>query len=446
MTSPLAAIPVAPGRLPGIGHGLAMRRDPLAFLSSLAQYGPLVRIYLGPRPVVVAATPDLARHVLVTDAKSFHKGRLFDKIRPVMGNGLMTSNGRFHRQQRRLIQPAFHRERVAGYIDVMSSLARDLADTFEDGQTVDVRAELNDTMITILGRTLFATELGSAATRQAQASMPVLQDTIARRTMSPIPFLEKLPTPANRRFEQATAQMRGILDRVIDEYRQEGVDRGDLLSLLIAARDENGEAMPAEQIRDELVTIFAAGMDTTSDTVAWALYEFGQHPDLQERAYEEVHRAVGAEAVTATDVPQMLFLQHAVKEVLRVHPPANLLMRKAITDVELDGIRLPAGTEVMTSPLLFHHDPALYPDPDRFDPDRWGRPETTAMPRTAYLPFGAGARQCIGDVFTTTQAVVVMATLLARWRLEPAPGHVVQPIHGVTVSPGKVLMTLHARS
>ncbi|MEV4560807.1 cytochrome P450 [Kitasatospora sp. NPDC049285] len=440
--------PLAPGGLPGLGHGLRMRRGGLlAFLESLSAHGEVVRIGLGPHPAFVVTTPQLVRQVLVGEARSFHKGRLFDKARPFLGNGVMLSDGDFHLRQRRLVQPAFHRQRIEGYVRIMAEGAAATADSWRAGRPVDVPAEMYDLVIAVLGRTLFSTELGGWAALEAQRSMPVIQEVIARRTVSPLTFLERLPTPGNRRFDQAIHRLRGVLDRVVAEARADRTDRGDLLSMLIAARDaETGEAMPDEQLRDDLVNILAAGMESTTHSLAWALHLLGAHPEHQLRVREEIDQVLAGRAPAVADVPRLHHLGNVVKETLRLYPPAGLFMRRAIAPVELSGIPFPTGTEVIVSPYLMHRHPGLFPNPDRFDPDRWDRPETADLPRGAYLPFGMGNRLCLGDTFAMTEIPVVLATLLARWQLTPSPGCDVRPVPAVTISPSPFTMLPHART
>jgi cytochrome P450 len=446
MTDPIRGIPIAPGRLPGVGHALSIRRDLMAFLKSLPRHDGMVRVDLGPRPAIVVTDPELARQVLV-DAKNFHKGRLFDKARPFMGNGVMLSNGAFHLQQRRLVQPAFHRQRIDGYVRIMADLAAATADSFGPGQVIDVREAMYDLVIGILGKCLFSTELGGWATLEAQRSMPTIQDLIAKRTISPLPFLEKLPTPGNRRFNRAIDRLGKVLDRIIEEYQKDDTDRGDLLSMLAAARDQDtDEAMSADQLRDEVVNILAAGMETTTDTLSWIYHELGQHPEVEQQAFEEGKRVLGGRPATINDLGQLQYLQRVIKEVLRYHPPANLLMRKTVAPVELHGVPIPIGTEVIVSPFLLHHDPRLFPEPSRFDPDRWNREETVKLPRGAFVPFGMGSRQCIGDTFAMTEMPIIVATILGRWRLRPLPGHTVHPVQAVTVSPGHLPMITEPRS
>ena len=446
MAVPTVRVPIAPGRLPGLGHALPLRRDLMAFLKTLPQHGALVRIDLGPRPALVVTTPELARQVLVVDAKKFHKGRLFAKARPFMGNGLVLSDGDFHLAQRRMVQPAFHHQRIAGYVRTMAELSGASAERLTAGQVFDIREAMYELVVGILGRTLCSTDLGARLALEAQRSMPVIQDVVVRRTLSPLPFLERVPTPGNRRFDRAVERLRTVLDEVIAEYREDAADRGDLLSMLVAARDqETGQGMTVDQVRDEVVNILAAGMETTTDTLAWAFHQLGQHPEVEQRAQEEVARVLGGRPATVEDLPRLPYIQNVIKEVLRVHPPTNLLMRKAIAAVELNGVQVVPGTEVIVSPVLLHHDPGLFPEPSRFDPERWEREETQALPRGAYLPFGMGNRQCLGDVFARTEMAVVLAAFLARWRLRPLPGHVVRPVQAVTVSPGRVLMVAQLR-
>ncbi|MFB7601005.1 cytochrome P450 [Streptomyces sp. NPDC056160] len=446
MAVPAVRVPIAPGRLPGVGHALRLRRDALKFLKSLPQYGDMVRIDLGPRSAYVVNTPELVCQVLVGEARKFHKGRLFDKARPFMGNGVMLSNGEFHLQQRRLVQPAFHRQRINGYVRIMGELASATADSLSPGQVVDMRDTMYNLVISILGKTVFSTELGGWATIEAQRSMPIIQDMIAKRTISPLTFLEKLPTPGNRRFDRAIAALGEVLNRIIEEYREDDTDYGDLLSMLVAARDqETGEGMSVNQMRDEIVNILAAGMETTTDTLSWTYHELGQHPEVEQQAYEEAERVLSGRPATVDDLAELEYLQCVIKEVLRVHPPANLIMRKTIAPVELNGIPLPIDTEVIVSPFLLHHNPRLFLDPSRFDPERWNREETASLPRGTFVPFGMGNRQCLGDTFAMTEMPVILATIIRRWRLRPLPGHTVRPVQAVTVSPGKLPMITEPR-
>ncbi|MFJ1709894.1 cytochrome P450 [Kitasatospora sp. NPDC088346] len=447
MTSSDTEIPEAAGRLPIVGHALSLRRDAIAFLQSLPQYGDMIEVHLGPRRAIVVTTPDLVRQVLVGDAKAFHKGAIFDKARPFLGNGVLLSSGPFHLKQRRLVQPAFHRQRVAQYVRTMNDETVAAAGTLVAGRTVDMRRVLYDLVITILGTTLFSTELGGWVTREAQRSMPIIQNTVLRRTISPLPFLERLPTLANRRFDRAVAGMDTVLSHVIAQYqRDEETDRGDLLSMLVAATHaDTGLPMPAHQLKDELLNIFAAGMETTTDTLAWACYEIGRQPGIQQRAFEEADRVLAGRPATIEKLAELTYIQQVIKEVLRLHPPTNLLMRRSVAPVTLGGVPIPVGTEVIVSPLLLHHNPRLFPKPTQFDPDRWSRPEQ-ALPRGAYFPFGLGSRQCLGDTFALTEMPIVLATLLTHWRLHPAPGHIVRPVQAVTVSPGRLLMIPEART
>ncbi|MFF2620133.1 cytochrome P450 [Kitasatospora sp. NPDC058046] len=257
-----------------------------------------------------------------------------------------------------------------------------------------------------------------------------------------MPLLEKLPTRRNRAFDTAITRLRGLLDQIVAEYQQDDTERADLLSMLMNARDQDtGQPMPAHQLRNEVINVLAAGMETTADTLAWILHERGQHPEIDQRAHDEAAHVVGDLAVTLDDLPRLPYIQSVVKEALRIHPPTNLLMRKTVAPVDLNGVRIPVGTEVIVSPLLTHHDPNLFADPTRFDPDRWTREETASLPKGAYLPFGMGNRQCVGEAFALTEIPIVLATLLARWQLRPVPGHVVHPVQAVTVSPGRLPMT-----
>ncbi|GIG88355.1 cytochrome P450 [Plantactinospora endophytica] len=440
MSSPNTSAPVAPDRLPLLGHAVQLRRRPLAFLQSVRGLGDVVRIQLGPRPAYVVNHPELVRQVLVTDARRYDKGAFFDKVRAIVGNGLVSSNGTFHLRQRRLMQPAFHHRQIAHYADIMRDYLVDLAESWRPGQALSVHETMHEVALALIGRTLFSSDIGAEAVAEVKRSIPIVRDGVTRRTLAPIELLEKLPTPGNRRFEAAIVRIRRVIDEVIRAYRADGVDRGDLLSMLIRSRDrETGESMTDEQVSDEVVTVMLAGSETTANTMAWAFYRLGRHPEIADRLAREADEVLGGEPLTFADLPKLEYTGRVLKEVVRLYP-LWLVMRRSLTGVTLGGVRLPAGAEVVLSPLTMHRDPALFPDPLRFDPDRWLPERAGRVPRHAFIPFGSGNRQCIGDEFGWTEAMIALTTIAARWRLEPRPGHVVTEAVAATVYPSSLPM------
>lgn len=434
-------VPVAPGRLPLLGHSVEMIRRRQGFTSGLREHGDVVRVDLGPMTTFFVTAPPLVHQVLVTDGPRFRKGAMFDKFRPYVGNGLVLSDGEFHRRQRRMVQPAFHRDRIAGYAEVMVRAATALTSSWTPGEVRVVEDDMQGLAVTVVGEALFSTELGPRVVDEVRRSVFVVIKQGMVRALSPS-FVEKLPLPGNREFDRAVARMRALVMEIIDARRAEGAtarDHGDLLSTLLAAQDEAGDGMTDEQVYDEVLTLLTAGIETTALGLAWAFHEVARHPEVEERLVEEFDEVLGGRPVTFADVPRLKYAAAVVNEVLRMYP-LWILMRRAVAPVDLDGVELPVGAEVIVSPHALHHDPASFPDPHRFDPGRWLSPEVE-VPRGAYIPFAAGARQCVGNVFAQTEIVITLATVLSRWRLVPVPGKTVRTTFTSTAYPSGLLMT-----
>ncbi|MGH3788453.1 MAG: cytochrome P450 [Pseudonocardiaceae bacterium] len=436
--------PIVPGRLPLLGHTMSLLVRPFRFLSLLRSHGEVVRIYLGPLPVYLVTTPELAWQVLATDAGRFDKGMVFDKVRPLFGNGLANSNGDFYRRQRRLVQPAFNRKQISGYVHTMARAAAELVETWRPDDVVAVDKRMEDLALTIVGRTLFSTELGRDAIAEVQRSMPILIKYVVVRAFSP-KFVERLPIPVNRRFDAAAAQFRRVVAGVIAAARAEGKDHGDLLSMLLLARDEDtGDGMTDQQVHDEVVTILTAGAETTAVALAWFFHELGQHPEVERRFHAEIDHVLAGRMPTADDLPRLEFTQRIISEVLRKYP-LLILMRRARTEVDLGGVHIQPGSEVALSQYALHHNPCLYPDPARFDPDRWLPDRAARLPKGAFIPFGAGLRHCPGYSFAETEIAIVAATVASRWRLVPVAGKPVRPKLTVTLRPNQLPMIIMSR-
>ncbi|MDX8055661.1 cytochrome P450 [Lentzea sp. BCCO 10_0798] len=412
------SVPVAPGRLPFLGHSLPMLRKRFAFTRNLRGQGDLVEVHLGPMRTYFVASPKLTHQVLVADAPKFHKGRMYDKFRPFVGNGLAVSSGAFHLRQRRMMQPAFHRDRIAGYASTMLRATLDLLDGWRPGEVRQLEADMQGLAVTIVGEALFSTEIGKKAIAEARRSVFVIIRNGILRALSPA-FVEKLPIPANREFDEAISRMRAIVREVIESRRGDETDHGDLLSTLLMARDaETGEPMTEEQVFDEVITLLTAGIETTALALAWIFHEIAANPEVERRVVAEVDEVLAGRPVTVDDVPKLTYVGQVATEVLRKYP-LWLVMRRTAVEVELGGAVLPAGTEVILSPHTMHHDPANFPDPERFDPDRWTPERAKRLPKGAFVPFGGGIHQCIGNHFALTEIAIVVATVCARYRLVP---------------------------
>jgi cytochrome P450 len=395
-------------------------------------------------PAYVVTTPELVHRVLVTDAGKFDKGILFDRFRPHFGNGLAMSNGGFHLRQRRLMQPAFHRERIAHYASTMVEAASETSAGWQPGQVVQADQAMQRLAVSIVGRTLFATELGTAAIAEAQRSMPLVIKQGIIRALSP-GFVAMLPIPGNRAFDEAIARLRTVVTEVIAAGRAEGTDNGDLLSMLLLAKDvDTGETMTDQQVYDEVVTLLTGGIETTGLALSWLFHELGQHPEVEQRFHAEVDDVLGGGTPSADDLPRLGYTRQIVNEVLRAYP-IWLLMRRTNADIELGGAHLPAGTEIVFSPHALHHDPHNFPDPDRFDPDRWAPGRVGEIPKGAYVPFGSGVRQCIGNTFAQTEIALVAATIAANWRLVPVPDQPVRIKVTGAAYPSQLPMTAEPR-
>ncbi|MER5465473.1 cytochrome P450 [Streptomyces sp. NPDC002668] len=413
--------PAAPGALPLLGHGPALLRRPLDFLCSLPATGPVVRIRLGGLPAYVINDADLVRSVLVGEAGRFDQGVMIEKVRPLLGSGVGTADGAEHRRLRRLMQPAFHKARIARYAATMTAVAAERSAAWQPGRTLRIDEEMNELALTTVARALFSSDLGADAITEVQRSLPLILDEIPRRAMLPEALL-RLPTPANRRFDRAVRRLRSATRHVVDAARADGTDHGDLLSVLLLAEDEaTGARLTDDQVHDQLVNMLVAGTETTGATLAWTFHELARNPAVEDRLHQETDKVLSGRPAVFEDIPRLPYTLRVVQEALRLYAPW-IILRLSPGEVLLGDVCIPAGATVLFSPYVLHHQPELYPDPLAFDPDRWLPERAAKLPKCASIPFGAGSRQCPGNVFALTQAVIQVATIAARWRLHPAEG------------------------
>ena len=419
---------------------VALARDPIGFLTRLARdHGDVAFFTMAGQPMLFVNHPELVREVLVTKQRSFHKGRGLERAKRLLGEGLLTSEGEFHRRQRRLVQPAFHRQRVATYGDVMSRYAARAGDRWRHGTTLDVADEMMRLTLAIVGKTLFDADVEGEAHEIGEA----LTESFMSFTYAVLPFgelLDRLPLPPTIRFNRARARLDATIYRMIEERRRGGADRGDLLSMLLLAQDSEGDGggMTDEQLRDEAMTLFLAGHETTSNLLTWTWYLLSQHPDAERRLHAEVDAVLGAGdrgPLTADDLPRLPYTRMVLAESMRLYPPAWIVGRRAVEDVEVGGYPVAARTIVLMSQYVAHRDGRWFPEPDRFDPERWTPEAAASRPKFSYYPFGGGARICIGEQFAWMEGTLILATLAHRWRLRLAPGQRValQPI--ITLRP-----------
>jgi cytochrome P450 len=415
-----------------------MRRDPLGFLTRAArEYGDVARFRMGPIDLHLINRPDWIRDVLVTNAASFHKGRGLERAKRLLGQGLLTSEDPVHLRQRRMIQPAFHHQRISSYGAAMVELADRLAGRWAAGETRDVAHEMTRLTLAIVGRTLFdadveteADEIGAALT----AAMQLFGRSIA---LPYFEILDRLPLPSNRRFDRARARIDATIARLISERRRSPGRGSDLLSLLVEASDTEGDGsrMSDAQVRDEAITIFLAGHETTANALAWTWYLLSQNPEAEARLHAELDAVLGDRAPAVEDLPRLRYAESVLAESMRLYPPAWILGRRVLTPYAVGGFDIPAGSIVVVCQWVTHRDARYFPDPERFDPERW-RPEIRdARPKFSYFPFGGGPRVCIGEGFAWMEGVLVLATIARRWRPRLAAGQKIVPAPSITLRP-----------
>ncbi|MEU1814105.1 cytochrome P450 [Streptomyces roseifaciens] len=436
----------APGALPLVGHAWPLMRRPLDFLRSLPAHGDLVEIRLGSVPAYVPCHPDLLRQVLFDDRTFDKGGAFFTRFRDVVGNGLGSCEHRDHRRQRRLVQPSFHRTRLEGYAEVMADEAARLSASWSGGRVVDVFPAMFGLALRTVTRTLFSAHLAEEEVARLQDSFRVALGGLFRRMFVPGP-VQRLPLPANRRYARALADLHGTVDRLVTAYRRGGQDHGDLLSTLIAAREEDGRGgLTDAEIHDQVTTMVFGGSETVAATLTWSLYALARHPEAARELHAELDAVLGDRAVTPADLPHLPRTGQVVTESLRLYPPAWLFTRVTTAPVELAGRRLPPGTTIVVSPPVVHHSPAVHLCPAEFRPARWPADQPGRPPRDGFAIFGVGARKCVGDVYAMTEATLTLATLCHRWRMECAPGTDARPRPLSTVqSPRRLLMRLSER-
>ncbi|MFJ6568728.1 cytochrome P450 [Streptomyces sp. NPDC091292] len=416
--TPIPAIPRAAGALPLLGHAVPLLRDPLGFLRSLPHHGDLVAVRIGRHPAIVVCDTELLHQVLVSDRIFDKGGPLYDRGREFIGNGLVTCPHAQHRQQRRLLQPAFRSDLLPGYAQTMAVQIDEATSTWREGQIIDVLHETQRIASRTLIATLFGTGPDPASRDRISTDIATLVASVYRRTIQP-GWLNSLPTYANTRSRRAVRRLHAAIAAYVAEQRARG-DAGLIFSMLMDAGDTEGDkqGLSDAECIEQVTTFFIAGTETTAVTLAWALHLLATHPDLEREVRSEASRVLNA---AGADPGQLPLTRAVVTEALRLYPPAWLSMRVTTTDTTLAGHPIPAGTTIVFSPYLIHRRPDLYPDPERFDPGRWTGAARHPLPRHGFVPFGGCARKCIGDQFALAEAVLALATIVGRWHLE-APG------------------------
>ncbi|HXG67794.1 MAG TPA: cytochrome P450 [Blastocatellia bacterium] len=432
----VAKPPLAKGK-PIVGSLFDFRRDPLSFLTELARkHRDIAYFKLGPQETFLFNNPDYIRDVLVTHSRNFHKSRGLKMAKMFLGEGLLTSEEDFHRRQRRLAQPAFHRQRIAGYAEVMVEYADRARRRWQHGQTLDIGDEMMRLTLAIVGKTLFDADVEAEATEIGQALTDLMR-LVDRITNPFAQLLNKLPLPSNIRFVKARRRLDDTIYRIINERRRSGADRGDLLSMLLMAQDEEGDktGMTDLQVRDEAMTLFLAGHETTANALTWTWYLLSQHPEVEAKLHAELDSVLAGRLPTFEDVPRLPYTEMVFAEAMRLYPPAWVIGRMALNDYQAGDYSIPARSIILMSQYVTHRDPRYYPDPLRFEPERWTPEARAARPKFAYFPFGGGPRVCIGEPFAWMEGALLIATLAQMWRMRLVPGHRAEPKAMITLRP-----------
>ncbi|MEU6675689.1 cytochrome P450 [Streptomyces sp. NPDC046925] len=455
----MSPTPLAPGALPLIGHGLQLKRQPLEFMNSLREHGPVVRIQLARTPAYVVTDPALTKEVLVTDVESYAKGgRIIDALKVFFGDGLATvADGDTHMRNRRLMQPMFNKAHIATRGDTMIEKVREIVGGWAEGEPRDTLADMTELTLAAFLTALFGADLPAHLQRDFIALMPPIMQGTIRQTLLP-GWITRLPLPANRAHAERVARLRHLIDQAIDHrsaaqagspapeaacpHAAQPSDAG-LFDTLLTAHDPQTGPLSRRQLQDEAITLLTGAIETTSTTLAWAFVEIEKNPDIARRIQDELDTVCGDRPVGQEDLDRLGYTRAVLQETMRMYGPAWLVTRTATRTVTLGGHSIPEGADVVYSPYLHQHDPAVFPEPGRFDPDRWsGRPD--AATRGAFLAFGAGRRNCVGEAFAWTELLIILATVKQLWpRLAlTSPEPKAQAL--VTVKPDGLTMTPHA--
>lgn len=429
------------GNLPEFGT------DVLGFFTSAARtYGDVAYMRLAGRPAYLLSHPDHIEQVLVGQHQNFIKHSFFWRhVGAIFGNGLLTSEGSFWLRQRRLSQPAFHRDRITGYGDVMIAYTERMLDGWEAGQTREVHDDLMHLTLLIVSKVLFDADVASDVGAVGNALDMALKE-IAVRFRRPFRIPDALPFPGNIRYRKAVRALDDVVYRIIGDHHSR-TGRGDLLDLLMQVRDDDGKPMTDRQLRDEAITIMLAGHETTALALSWTLALLSSHPELDAALHRELDEVLGGRAPTVADFPRLRFTEMVVMEGMRLYPPAYALGREAINACEIGGYRIPAGATLFMSPWVMHRDPRYFDRPLEFRPERWANGTAARLPRFAYFPFGGGPRVCIGNRFAMMEAVLLLASIARRFRLALDPACKLVPFPSITLRAANgVRMNVAARA
>lgn len=439
------------GRPPGPKGGPIMgvmrefNADTLGFIERCRNYGDVVHTRFLYVHAYFLYHPDDIESLLVSNARSYIKARSLRSpfFHRLVGNGLVTSEGDFWRRQRRLAQPAFHRQRISSYGDIMVDFARRTIDTWKDGDARDISRDMTRLTLEVVVKTLFNSDVSRDADHVGKVLTSLVQPFASQATIKWI-LDNRLPTPARRRYFNSVKEIDRIVYRIISERRASGYDEGDLLSMLLQAQDDDGTQMSDTQLRDEVMTLFLAGHETTALALSWSWYLLANNPDAEKRFHEELEQVLRGRTPTVADLPNLKFTEMIAKETMRLYPPAYAVGREAVEDTEIGGFHVPRGTQLFAFQWATHRDERFFSRPNDFVPERWENGES--QPKFAYFPFGGGPRQCIGNYFAMMEIVLLLATIGQRFKFSVAPGYKVEVLPVLSLRPKegiKVIASVH---
>lgn len=417
------------------GHLLSMRRDVLGFLSNNMQYGDLTHIKFLKYDAYQLNHPDLVGQVLTKDNAIWHKSVVYKhSLKDYLGTGLINSDGDYWRRQRKLMQPAFHINRISAYAETMVNYAQRMLNDWQDGEVRDIAEDMMQVTLYVVGKTLFDTDLRTEAGRVSEALDYMLEDIIdASQTVIQLP--DWIPTPRRIRRRQTVELLNQVVMPMIEARRASGEDTGDLLSMLLMAKDESGKGMSDEQLRNEALTLVLAGHETTANTLTWTMYLLSQNPDIAEKLQEEINSVIGNRLPTLADLKNLTYTEAVIKESMRIYPPVWSVARQAREATQLGDYPIGKYATAVIPIWTVHHDERWYPNPWSFEPERWLDDRVDAVPRYTYLPFGGGPRICIGNSFAMMEAQLILVSILQQFKLTHVEGHQVVPEPLVTLRP-----------
>ncbi len=434
--------PPGPKGRPVVGNLLEFRRDKLAFFTRCArEFGPVAGFHLGSRQLVLLSDPAMIEQVLVTEQRHFVKHFVLRLLQPVLGDGLLNSEGEVWLRQRRLVQPAFQRSYIEAYAGIMVAQTERMLAEWQAGDQRDLHAEMMHLTLAIAAKALLDADVSGREFERVSRAMDVLMHDFVYRFEGVVKFPLWMPTFWNWRVKRQIRMLDRIIYDIIDGRRQGRLDGVDLLSRLMRAHDAGTEqtgargTMTDRQLRDEVMTLFLAGHETTAGAMAWTFYLLAQHPEIEARLQEELVSVFGGRPATAADVSRLAYTEHVVTESMRLYPPVYAVGRRAQHDCTIGGHQVPEGTTFLMSQWVLHHDARYFDDPLEFRPERWADGLAKRIPKFAYFPFGGGPRLCVGNSFAMLEAVLILATVAQRFRFERVPGQRIVPWPAVTLRP-----------